>query len=203
MMKFQEALVDKESAKKQVIYLSDDESKNVYFLKKGKIKISKFSDDGKEHIIAILGPGEIFGESPLLGSEIMGEDAEVLEDAVICSMDYQKFQDFLREHPEMNFQVTKLIGFKLKKIQSKLETLCFKSAEERVKHYIKDLAEQYGKKNEYTQDIILRLNVTHDDLAKLTATTRQKVTTVLSSLVKQGVIEYQRKKIVVRDITKL
>jgi CRP/FNR family transcriptional regulator len=186
-----------------VVYLADDPSEKIYFLKKGKIKISKFSDDGKEHILAIIGPGELFGESFLTGEDIMGEDAEVLEDSIICSVDSAQFLDFLKQHPELNFNVTKLIGLKLKRIQSKLENLCFKTAEQRIIFYLKDLAENYGRYDNATNHLTLKMNITHDDLAKLTATTRQKVTTVLNSLSNQGFIDYSRKMIVIKDLTKL
>ncbi len=203
MMQLEKFITDKKAEKKQVIYAADDESNKIYFLKKGKIKISRFSPDGKEHIVAIIGPGEIFGESKLIGSEVMGESAEVIEDAVICSIGFNEFQEFLNKNPELNFKITKLIGFKLQRIQSKLESLCFKSAEERIRQNLKELAEEYGHKNQYTKEITLRLNITHDDLAKLSAATRQKVTTVLGELVRRGIISYKRRKIVIREINKL
>lgn len=203
LMQMHEHIRDSDVKKNELVYLSEDESRKIYFLKQGKIKLTRFSEQGKEHIIGIIGPGEIFGESALLGSSTMDENAEVIEDAVICSIDYSQFRNFINENPELNLSIIKLIGLKFRRIQTKLDSLCFKNSEERIRQYIKSLAYDFGRQNQLTKDITLRISLTHEEIAKLTATTRQKVTSVLSNLVKQGIIEYRRNKIIIRDIEKL
>lgn len=55
--------------KNQVIFFEDDPSDKIYFLKEGKVKLSRFAEDGREIIVAILGPGELFGELAISGQE--------------------------------------------------------------------------------------------------------------------------------------
>lgn len=203
MMKLQEFIIELNAKEKQLVYLADDESLRIYFLKQGKIKLTRFSEEGKEHITAIIGPGDIFGESALLGSTTMDENAEVIEDAVVCSIEFSHFKKFIEDNPELNLSIIKLIGLKFRRIQTKLDSLCFKNSEERIRQYLKSLAIDYGRQNQLTKDITLRISLRHEDIAKLTATTRQKVTTVMSNLVKQGIIEYRRNKIIIREIEKL
>ncbi len=190
--------------KNQVIYFPEDTSNTVYLLKSGKIKISKISFSGKEIILALLGPGEIFGELSLLGQEKREEIAEVTEDAVICSVSLSHFEAMLQQNPKFSLQITKLIGFRLKKIQQRLENLVFKTAEQRVRFFIKEVAEEHGRKilmNDEEREVKLKLS--HEEIAKLSATSRQTVNTVLNELGKKGIISYDRRRIFVRKLSAL
>lgn len=209
LSKEEKEMLDKSAAmrsapKNQILYFPDDASSTIYMLKAGKVKISKMSSDGKEIILALLHPGEIFGEMSIAGQEKREEVAEATEDSVICTVNLQDLLKMMEMNPKFNLQITKLIGFRLKKIQSRFESLIFKSAEERIKSFIGDMAEEYGRKilgNENEREI--RLKLTHEDIAKLTATSRQTVTTVLNDLGKSGIIAYDRSGIFVKDIKKL
>jgi CRP/FNR family transcriptional regulator len=128
------------------------------------------------------------------------EMAQVVEEAVICGVHTAQMEDMLKQNPVFNLQITKLIGLRLKKVQSRLDAMFFQNAEQRVKSFIKELADEHGKKL-LNNEVEVKLNLTHEDIAKLTATTRQKVTTVLSDLEKQGIISYDRKRILVHRIS--
>ena len=71
------------NSKKEIIYFPEDASNTIYFLKAGKIKIYRLSENGKTTTLQLLGPGEIFGESAILGQETHDNIAEVVEDAVV------------------------------------------------------------------------------------------------------------------------
>lgn len=181
------------------VYFAGDTSSFIYFLKKGRVKISKYSEDGKEMIMAVLKAGEIFGELALLdNSESRDEFAEVIEDAIICSITIPDLQDMLEKNPVFNLEVTKLIGLRLKKVRSRLENLVFHDAETRIRNFISDMADEHGRTLASGNEILIRLNLTHQDISKLTATSRQKVTTVLNEFEKQGLIHYDRKEILIR-----
>ncbi len=191
----------KNSSKGQVIYFSEDVSNRIYFLKAGKVKISRYSQDGKEVIINILGPGEIFGELALMDQGNRNEIAEVTEEAVICGVDINDLEQMLAMNPKFNLRITKFIGLKLKRIQNRLTSLIFKSSEERIRGFIKEISEEHGKI--IGDEISVKLNLTHEDIAKLTATSRQTVTNVFSELEKHGVIFYDRRQILIRDVNAL
>lgn len=189
--------------KGQIVFFSDDSSKFIYFLKMGKVKISRYSEDGRELIMRILGPGEIFGELSLTGQTSRDEIAEVVEDAVICDIDIPNLERLMMNNPAFNLQVTKVIGLTLRKVQTRLESLCFKSTTERIKSFLKDMADQHGLKVGPANDIEVKLNLTHEDIAKLTVTSRQNVTSVLSDLGKHNIISYDRKRIIIKKYDEL
>lgn len=193
----------KQPDKKELIHFADDSANKIYFVKEGKVKISKYTENGDEVILAVLGPGEIFGELAMMGHDSGDEIAEIMEDAVICELKTETMRAVIEINPQFNLQITKQIGMKLKKIQSRLESLYFKSAPERIREFIKELANEHGKKTTAEGEIAVKLNLTHEDIARLTATRRQTVTSVFNELEKDGVIEYSRKQIIVKDTGRL
>lgn len=196
--------VMRHAPKKQVLYFPTDSSNSIYMLKAGKVKISRLTPDGKEIILTILGPGEIFGELGITGQQEREEFAEVTDDAIICVVGMADLQRMMKENPKFNTEILKFIGFRLKRVQSRLESLIFKSAEQRIRSLLKELGEEHGSiiaGDENQREV--RLGLTHDDIAKLTATSRQTVTTQLNELEKKELIKYDRKRIYVKDLRQL
>ena len=190
--------------KKQVLYFPTDSSNSIYLLKAGKVKISRLTPDGKEIILTILGPGEVFGEMGITGQQEREEIAEVTDDAIICVVDINDLQHMMKDNPKFNTEILKFIGFRLKRVQNRLESLIFKNAEQRIRSLIKELAEDHGRAiggDENYREV--KLGLTHEDIARLTATSRQTVTSQLNELEKSGLIRYDRKRITIKDLRQL
>ena len=146
-MKMAEMIRDQSIKKGEYIYFPEESSKNIYFLKEGRVKIGSYSDDGKEIIKAILQPGEIFGELSLVGEEKRSDFAQAMDNnVIICSMQMQDMEMMMQQNASLNFKVTKLIGFRLRKVERRLESLIFKDARTRIIDFIKDMAKEQGKK---------------------------------------------------------
>jgi CRP/FNR family cyclic AMP-dependent transcriptional regulator len=105
------------------------------------------------------------------------------------------------ENRELSFKMLKLVGLRLMKLERKLELLVFKDARTRVIEFLKDAASWKGKKVGFETMIPTRL--THKDIAALTGTSRQTVTTILNELKEKNLIYFDRKKILIRDLEKL
>ena len=147
-----------------------------------------------------MGQGEIFGETAIIDpSSKRDEFAEATEDTLLCSMFSEVIQNLMEKDPSFGLKITKIIGFRFKRIQSRFESLIFKASDERVKIFIKDLANEEGEKTG-DGEIEIKLKLTHDDIGKLTATSRQMVTTVLNDLEKKNLITYDRNKILIKNI---
>jgi len=189
--------------KKAVIYNYGDQSDKVYFVKKGTVKVSKYSEEGKEMIMSIYKKGEIFGlESVFSDATERTEVVEVLEDLYTCSLDVKDVKS-LCTNLEFNRALFKLIGDRSNKIQKRLESLFFQTSPNRIKGFIKDYALEYGNKLIYSNEIEVKVSLTHEDIAKLTGTTRQTTTTVFNKLEKEGIIVYDRNRILIKDTNRL
>ena len=201
-MKMAKKVKDSKMKKNEYIYFPEDPSSSIFFLKKGRVKIGTYSDNGKEIIKAILGPGEIFGELSLVGEGKRKDFAMTLDnDVVLCAMGMRDMEEMMESNSMLGMKVTKLIGFRLQKIERRLESLIFKDARSRIIDFIVDLGHEKGKA--IGKEILVKHNLTHMDMANLTATSRQTVTTVLNELKEQNLIHLERNKFLIRDIDNL
>ena len=192
----------REVKKGDYIYFPEDPSTQVFFLKEGQIKIGTYSEDGRESIRTILNPGEIFGELSLIGEEKRNDFAQAIDDNVlVCAMSMKDMEYLMENSNKLSLRVTKLIGLKLKKTEIKLNDLLFKDARQRIIDFVKNLALEQGKK--IGEEIMVKHPFTHQDIANLTASSRQTVTTVLNELRDKDLLYMERKKFLIRDISKL
>lgn len=190
--------------KSSVLYFPEDQSNTIYILKEGKVKISKISPDGKEIILEFLYPGEMFGELGITGQDKREEIAVADEDCVMCVINTNDVKDMMATNPKFNFSITKLIGLKFKKIQNRFEALIFKNSEQRIASFILELSTEYGMEIKGNpEEKLIRLKITHDEISKLTATSRQTVTSALNKFQKEEVLIYDRKSIFIKNLSKL
>lgn len=195
----------KSYCKKEIIYLPENACDKIFFLKKGKVKISRYSKDGKEMILFLLSPGELFGELSFSKQNNRNEVAEVIKDALMCSIKVEDLKKIIAENPNFSLQVVKVMEERVQKIENRLESLFFKTVTERIKEFILQLALETGKEinREDYKEIEVDLFLTHEEIAKLTATNRQSVTTVFNQLETQNIISYSRKKLLIKDFNAL
>lgn len=191
----------KEFEKGEKIFLGVDPAQHIYILKEGRVKVSQEREGKKELIKAILYPGEIFGETGLIGAPTYTDEATALDRVLVCVMDVKYMQDLMEMHPSLSLAVTASLGKKLERMERKLESLIFKDAYGRVLELLMKMATDHGKSSR--NGIEVQHNLTHQDLANLTATSRQTVTTILNELRDAGLINIERKKIFVHDMDSL
>lgn len=188
--------------KNEYIYFPEDPSSSIFFLKKGRVKIGSYSDSGKEIIKAILNPGEIFGELSLVGQEKRKDFAIALDNnLIVCSLGIKDMEDMIEANPMIGIKVTKLIGFRLQQIERRFESLVFKDARTRIVDFIIDLGREKGI--EIGKEILVKHHLTHMDMANLTATSRQTVTTILNELKEKNELHLERNQFLIRDIDNL
>lgn len=171
--------------KKELFYFSDAPSRTVYLVKKGKIKLFRTTAEGREIILDILGPGEIFGELALSGEETRSHSAEALEDGLVCVIPRSIFEELAGRHPQFAFRLIKLIGFRFRALESRVEDLAFQSVRERLLFTLGNLARKHG----IPEDGGIRLPLTQSDLAFLIGATREAVAEQLKELKHRGVLK--------------
>lgn len=160
----------------------------VYLLKEGVIKIC-VQQDGKEFIKYLIKPGNLFGEIPLLGDyESNDEYAVALLDSLVCFLDAAKMKHWMETNVDLRVKVYKQISQRIRKVENRLMSMIFKDVRRRILEFIIDFAMEFG---EYQgQAYVVKNFLTHDDIAKLTATSRQTVTSVLNEFREQRLIDY-------------
>lgn len=179
-----------EVPKRKVIFFPEEASQTIYFLKRGRVKISRLAEDGREVILDIIEPGEIFGEMVLASGGKREHIAEAMDDAIVCAIRKQDFEEMLRKNPEINLQFSKKLSDRLRDFQSKVEDLAFKDVTKRVISFVLRYAERFGK--HLPDGIYVKRFLSHEEIGQVTATSRQTVTTVLNDLKRQGLIDFKR-----------
>ena len=165
MMNFMKKTVMKKATKNQYIYFPEEPSSSMYFLKEGRIKIGSYSEDGRENIKAILKPEEIFGELSLAGEEKRTDFAQAMDDNVlICAISKNDMEQMMHKNPGLGIRITKLIGFRLRKMERKIDDLIFKDSRTRIIDFIRDMAMENGVKVDRKST---RLNSSHIPLSRM------------------------------------
>jgi CRP/FNR family cyclic AMP-dependent transcriptional regulator len=183
------------------IYFPDQPSNNIFFLKEGHVKLYRLHEDGREVILDILGPGEIFGELSVLDQGERREAAETLDETLVCSMNMKDFEKMLLHNPLLNLQLTKWVGFRLRRFEEKISDLAFKDVTKRIISFLVRYADDFGKIKEGTVQISSSLS--HQEISYLTAASRQTVTTVLNELREKGLIDFTRRTLTIRNLKEL
>ena len=190
----------KSYAKKSYIQWQDWSYDHVYFLKHGHVKITKINEEGKESLMDILGPGELFGK---LYFENTHADENIsifaLEDCLVCIIKQENWMELLQQLPKLSLSIFKMAGDKMTRLESKIEQLHFKSSEERLKFLLKDLTDRLGKNIGKGFEKEIKLGLTHNDIASLTGLSRQRTSMLLKQMEKDDIITYDRRRILIKN----
>jgi len=182
--------------KKDYIYFEEDTSNKVYLIESGKVKIGYYSEEGEEIVKAILTRGELFGETAILGETKREEFAQSIDNCTsICPIGVETMHSLMRDNRTFSFKIYKIIGFKLKKLERRLQLLLFKDTKTRLLEFLEELCTDYGYDCEKTGDKVILHPYTQKDIACLIGTSRPTLNILLNELKEEKVIEFSRKEI--------
>ena len=182
------------------VFVHGDPAHKIYFLQKGRIKITAISEDGHEVVHEILGPGEIFGHtSPILGIP-RTTSAQALETSLLCEIHRRDFELLLAAYPELSWQLLKSVGLRLKKVEAQLLNLICKDVSTRVRDA---LIELLALEPDTWRDEPVKIKITQQDLANLVGASRQKTWEALKELEASSVLRLRYGSILVTDPHKL
>ena len=181
--------------------MPDEFADRIFFLTEGRIKIGTYSDSGKEITKAILGTGEVFGEMALVGENKRRDFAYAMEKTMICIITVNEMHGLMREHNALGLFLMKIMGSRILEMEQRLESLVFKDSRSRVIEFLHDLGKKKGKPVGF--EVEVRKFMTHQEIANLTATSRQTVTTILNELRNKNILTFNRRRLLIRDMDAL
>lgn len=188
--------------KNDYFYIPGAACKWVYFLREGRVKVTSYSDDGKEIIKEILYPGEMFGEEGMIGEKVHRDYAVALDDEVkVWAVKVIDAASLMQRNPKLAMQVTTKLCNRVRTMEGRLESLLFKNSRTRILEFLKRAAMK--RPHRIGEEYLITPFLTHDDIAKVTDTSRQTVTQVLNEMKKENLIYFDRKRLLIRDIERL
>lgn len=179
-----------------LVYLPTESSDSVFLVLTGRVKLYHITGEGKQALLALIEPGELFGELAILGGGEREEYAEAMLKSTILRIPGQVIQDLMEQHAGVSLGVTKLMGLRRQRVEQRLKSLLFRSNRDRLTHLLLDLAEKYGR---FTpQGVLINIKLSHQELASIIGSTRETVTVLLGEMQDERTIDVQKRQIILR-----
>ena len=183
--------------KNSMIILEEEYGDLVFLVQSGTIKITRVNDEGREVILALLGPGEIFGELAILDGEARSANALAQENCKLLAINKEDFLDILKNNFSISFNLMCELAKRLRKSDQQIEALSLSDAEHRIGVSLLNLAEDMG--------VIRKGRVTiqnlpfQQDIANMAGTSRETVSRVLKILENKSMISKVGHTLVIPD----
>ena len=183
-----------------VIFAPGMPSEAVFFIEKGRVRLTRLSPDGRTVILALLGPGDLIGEAAWESAE-HDTYGETLEDTKLFQISKDSFENLIRQNPEFGLRLIQVIGFRLKQAQARIEDLVFRQVPSRVARLLVSLAEHHGKVTPH--GIRVEFPLTHQEIADMVGSSRVTVTQVLNRFRTSHWIGIESKRVTIHDLEAL
>lgn len=167
----------------------------------GKIKLGHTAADGRESLIAVLGPGEILGELSVYDPGVRTATATVLAPTSMLELEHNRFVQLLEEHPSLGRQLLASLAERLRKTNAALADLVFSDVPGRVAKALLDLAARFGRP--VAQGIRVPHDLTQEELAQLVGASRETVNKSLAEFSSRGWIQLDGRAVVLLDLQRL
>ncbi|HNR32983.1 MAG TPA: Crp/Fnr family transcriptional regulator [Candidatus Hydrogenedentes bacterium] len=188
-----EFVYHREYGTRQIVFFPDDPCDFVYWVRKGRVRITRVSDDGRELSFRHAAPGDMFGEECLVNRGRRENYAEALRAGVLCLMRAVDFRKCVREEGAFACQVAHYLCERGLETEQTLSEMVFCSVRRRLASGLLRLLRREGGQPGAT------LQVTHQELANLIGSTRETTTATLHGLRTEGIVALANRSIVIRD----
>ncbi|MCP4457194.1 MAG: Crp/Fnr family transcriptional regulator [Cytophagales bacterium] len=186
--------------KGQVIFYEGNYPNGLFCIFRGKVKISKIGQEGKEQIIKFAGEGETLGYRALMNEESYNATATAMEDCHICHLSRNAFMRALEANNRLSRNMIELLSNDLKDSERKLMNISQKPVKDRVAESLLILITQFGyKKDGHTLDATL----TRREIGEIAGITTETAIRTLSEFNKENLIRLEDKKILILDFDKI
>jgi CRP/FNR family transcriptional regulator len=187
--------------KGSILFVQGEEGERCFAIVSGTVKLSAYHADGREAVLAVLGPGDVFGELALFDEAPRSADATALEDAELLSLDRNGLNEAVAAHPEIATALLRVLGRRLRQANEAFQDIAFFDVPGRVARRLADLADTYGVEAE--EGVMIDIFLSQESLAQMVGATRESVNKALALLKRRGLVARAGKRYYVSDVTKL
>ena len=181
----------------EVVFHQDDPGDRMHILVLGRVRISLDSDDGREKDVAVLQPGECFGEMAILDGSNRSAKATAVEEIETLVLMREDFLEFIREYPEVAAHTTAVLTNRLRSANQMMGDLAFLDVPTRVAKQLIELAKK--QLEGATPDGAIEISIGQDELARLVGSSRETVSRALTSYRRMGLLTTSHRRISITD----
>jgi CRP/FNR family cyclic AMP-dependent transcriptional regulator len=185
----------------EAIFDKDDPGDSLFIIDEGSVRIYLPSPQGVDLTLAVLGPGDFFGDMALLDGRPRSAGAAALQETETVALDRADFIAVLRSRPEAAMVVLAAVAQRLRETNEMAGDLAFLDVSGRLAKKLLELAAAHGV--ERSEGILLDLRLTQEELANMVGVTRESVNRSLAVLRREGVIGGKGRRFVIRDVEAL
>ena len=188
-------------AKGSILFKEGDDGEHLYVIVDGKLKLGTSSGDGRENLLSILGPGEMFGELSLFDPGPRTSTATAVTDAKLLSLSHEKVIPWLKQNPEVSLQLLTRLSQRLRRTNEAVGDLVFSDVPGRVAKALIDLGDRFGKTT--PEGLLVNHDLTQEELAQLVGASRETVNKALADFAGRGWLKLEGRSVLIADVDRL
>ena len=185
-----------------VLFSEGEPGDRLYVVTDGKIKLGATSNDGRETLLGVLGPGEMFGELSLFDPGPRTATASALTDARLLGLGHDDLTPWLTGRPEVALSLLQALAQRLRRTNEAMADLVFSDVPGRVAKALLDLASRFGQAQP-DGSILVTHDLTQEELAQLVGASRETVNKALADFQNRGWISLEPRNVTVLDVGRL
>ncbi len=183
------------------LFSEGDDGDKLYIILEGKIKLTKAAPDGRENLLSVHGPGEMFGELSLFDPIPRTSSATAVTSARLAGLAHDDLRTWLSSRPEVAMHLLQALAQRLRRINDVKADLVFTDVPGRVAKALLDLADRFGVQT--PEGVQVNHDLTQEELAQLVGASRETVNKALADFTARGWIQLAAKSVLVTDTDRL
>ena len=196
-----EELTEVDLSRGSTLFHEGDPGDQLYFIISGKIKLGRTAPDGRESLVAIMGPGELFGEMALFDPSPRSTSATAVSETRLAGLKHENLKKVIERSPDVSAQLLQALARRLRRTNESLADLVFSDVPGLVAKALLDLADRFGRPA--TDGILVAHELTQEELAQLVGASRETVNKALAEFVQRGWIRLEARAVVILDLQRL
>jgi len=185
----------------QTLFKEGDAGDQLFVVVDGKLKLGTTSNDGRENLLSILGPGDMFGELSLFDPGPRTATATAVVDSKLLALANDQVIGWVKEHPQVSLQLLGRLAQRLRKANDVLSDLVFADVPGRVAKAIIKLGERFGTQK--PDGLHVNHELTQEELAQLVGASRETVNKALADFASRGWIKLEPRAVIVIDYERI
>jgi CRP-like cAMP-binding protein len=181
----------------ETVYQPGSPSNSVYVVEEGRVKLAYLDESGKKLTLAILDPGEIFGEMCLMGETQRRHLASAIDEAVIRCVTEREFAAAINDDPVYLQAMLRHFAHRIREYEEALEDFAFKDIQARLSRQLLKLSDEYGVKTK--EGTLISFQLTHKELADMIGSARENTTLALNRFEREGILDKSRYRIIIKN----
>jgi CRP-like cAMP-binding protein len=188
-------------ARGESLFHEGDPGDRLYVIVEGKIKLHRASADGRENMLAVVGPGEMIGELALFDPGPRTATGTALTETKLLGLGHGDLQPWLSARPEVAMSLLRAIARRLRKTNDVMSDLVFSDVPGRVAKALLDLSRRFGVQSE--EGIHVVHDLTQEELAQLVGASRETVNKALADFAQRGWLRLEARAVILLDVERL